>query len=150
MSDENVVNTEPATQETVTTPEPITHTDADGAIYSFFSSFGLEAFPASSVPTDEEHLPAFPYITYDAPTDWAFSVVQVTADVWYRSTSWAGVNGKVAAISQAVGDKYVLKCDNGGIIIRKGTPFAQPMGDDSDDMIKRKHLIFEFTYVTTY
>ena len=129
---------------------PIVHTDVDGAIYSFFSSFGLEAFPSSSVPTKKEDLPAFPYITYDAPTDWGLSKVQVSADVWYRSTSWAGVNGKVAEISQAVMDKYELHCDNGGIVIRKDTPFATPLGDDSDNMIKRKHLLFEFTFVTTY
>lgn len=125
------------------------HTDTDGAIYSFFSSFGLEAFPASSVPTGDD-APDFPYITYDAPTDSDLSKVSVSADVWYRSPSWAGVNGMVATIAETVGKSYPISCDNGGMIVRKGTPFAQPLADPNDNMIKRKHLIFEFTYVTTY
>jgi hypothetical protein len=127
----------------------VVHTDTDGAIYSFFNSFGLEAFPASSVPTGSD-APNYPYITYEAPIDSSMSKVTVVADVWYRSPSWAGVNGMVTLISQTVGDSYRIECDNGGMIVRKGTPFAQPLNDPEDNMIKRKHLIFEFTYVTTY
>ena len=128
----------------------MTHTDTDGVIQSFFESFGLDAYPSVSVPTNRDEKPEFPYITYDAPTDSSMGKVDVHADVWYRSTSWAGVNGKVAEISEMVGDHMQLECDNGGIVVRKGTPFAQPLGDEYDNMIKRKHLIFEFTYATTH
>ena len=74
----------------------------------------------------------------------------VSASVWYRSESWTALNAKVSEISQFVDAGHVIECDGGGIVVRKGTPFAQPMGDDSDNMIKRKNLNFEFLYATTY
>lgn len=122
----------------------------DAAIQSFFESFDLPAYPANSVPTSGDEKPAFPYITYTAPTDSSMERMMVSASVWYRSESWTGLNAKVSAISQYVDAGHVIACDGGGIIIRKGTPFAQPMGDDSDNMIKRKILNFEFLYATTY
>lgn len=119
------------------------------AIQSFFGGFGLNAYPAISVPTGED-APNFPYLTYVANTDSEMGRVMVTASVFYRSTSWIDCNAKVDEISRAIGDKTVVECDNGAIIIRKGSPWAQPMGDDSDNMIKRKILNMEFLYVTTY
>ena len=121
----------------------------DAVIQSFFESFGLPAYPAISVPTGDD-APDFPYITYSAPTDSDLSKVMVTASLWYRSTLWTEVNAMARLISQTIGQSYTLPCDEGGIIVRKGSPWAQPMGDDSDNMIKRKILTFEFTFVTTY
>jgi hypothetical protein len=121
----------------------------DAVIQSFFESFGLNAYPATSVPTGSD-APNFPYITYTAPTDWDMGRVVVSASVWYRGTSWTALNAKVKEISQAIGGAKPLVCDEGGIIIRKSTPWAQPMGDDIDNMIKRKILTFEFLYATIY
>lgn len=122
----------------------------DAVIQSFFESFGIPAYPSASVPTSGSEKPTFPYITYTASTDSGLERTIVNASVWYRSESWAGLNAKVNTISQYVGTGLTVECDGGGIIIRKGSPFAQPMGDDSDNMIKRKILIFEFLYATTY
>lgn len=117
------------------------------AIQSFFESFGIGAYPATSVPTGED-APDFPYITYTASTDNDLGRIAVTASVYYRSTSMVGLNSMVDTISQAIGAGVVLKCDDGAIIVRRGSPFAQPMGDDSDNMIKRKILTMEFLYAT--
>lgn len=122
----------------------------NAAIQSFFESFGLPAYPATSVPTSGDEKPDFPYITYIASTDQGIERVGVTASVYYRTESWTGINAKVDEISQFVGMGVVLQCDDGAIIVRKGSPWAQPMGDDSDNMIKRKILTFEFLYATTY
>ena len=122
----------------------------NAAIHSFFSSFGLTAYPASSVPTSGDEMPEYPYITYSVNTDQGVEKVQGNASVWYRSESWTGINAKVDQISQAIGTRITLECDEGGIIVRKGTPWAQPMGDDSDNMVKRKILTFEFLFATTY
>lgn len=122
----------------------------DAAIQSFFESFDLPAYPATSVPTSGNEKPAFPYITYIASTDSSMERVAVSASVYYRSESWADLNAKVKAISQYVDAGHVITCEGGGIIVRKGTPFAQPMSDDSDDMVKRKVLNFEFLYATVY
>ena len=121
----------------------------DAVIQSFFESFGLNAFPSSSVPTGSD-APEYPYITYSAPSDWDMERVTVTASVWYRGTSWTALNAKVKDISQIIGSANVLICDEGRIIVRKGSPWAQPMGDDVDNMIKRKILTFEFLFATTY
>lgn len=121
----------------------------NAAIQTFFSGFGLDSFPATSVPTGDD-APAFPYVTYSANTDSDIERTSVTASVWYRSTSWADLNAKIDQISREVGQGVVVGCDEGAVIIRKGTPWAQPMGDDSDNMIKRKILNFEFLFATTY
>lgn len=119
----------------------------DAAIQSFFESFGLNAYPATSVPTGSD-APSFPYITYNAPTDSDLGRTAVSASVWYRTTNWTQLNSKVRQISESVGSRKVLECDDGAIIVRKSTPFAQPLGDDSDNMIKRKVLTFEFLFAT--
>lgn len=122
----------------------------NAAIQSFFESFDLPAYPSISVPTSGDEMPSFPYITYLVNTDQAVERTSAMANIWYRSESWTGANAKVDEISQAVGMGVTLECDEGGIIVRKGTPWAQPMGDDSDNMIKRKILTFDFLFATTY
>lgn len=122
----------------------------NAVIHDFFSSFGLDAYPSTSVPTSGDEMPDFPYLTYVVNTDWGDTRVACTASLWYRSESWTALNAKVDEISQAIGTGMPLECSEGGIIVRKGTPWAQPMGDDSDNMIKRKILNFEFLFVTVY
>lgn len=106
------------------------------AIYNFWNTF-LTAYEENSVPTDA----TFPYITYQLVTDSLDNDVQMTASLWYRGSSWTQANAKAEEISQTIsrGGK-ILKCDNGKIWIKRGTPFAQNMGDDTDNLIKRKYL----------
>ena len=122
----------------------------EAAIQSFFASFGIPAYPDTFFPTDEDNMPDFPYLTYSAPTDSDFERVVVTARVYYRSESWLEVNAKVREISQSVGLARVLPCDNGGMIVRKGTPFSQPYGEPSDNMVRGKVLTFEFLFATVF
>lgn len=119
-------------------------------IQNFFESFGLPVYPSASVPTSGDEKPSFPYLTYAVPTSSDMDVVMCDASLWYRTESWTGINAKTEQISQQIGTGILLECDGGGIIVRKGSPFAEPMGDDTDNMIKRKILTFEFTFVTTY
>ncbi|MBO5714951.1 MAG: hypothetical protein J6S23_00975 [Clostridia bacterium] len=65
----------------------------------------------------------------------------MTASLWYRSTSWAQANAKAEEISEAIslGGK-IIKCDGGRIWIKRGTPFAQRMGDETDSLIKRIYI----------
>ena len=115
------------------------------AIYQFWSSFGLTAYEENTVPTDA----AFPYITYQLVTDSFDSEVATTASLWYRSESWAGINAKTEAISQKIsrGGK-IISCDGGAIWLKRGQPFAQNMGDESDDLIKRKYLNITAEFMT--
>ena len=115
------------------------------AIYQFWSGFGLTSYEENTVPTDA----AFPYITYQLITDSFDSEVATTASLWYRSESWAGINAKTEAISQKIsrGGK-IISCDGGAIWLKRGHPFAQSMGDESDDLIKRKYLNITADFMT--
>ena len=115
------------------------------AIYQFWSSFGLTAYEENTVPTDA----AFPYITYQLVTDSFDREIQLSASIWYRSESWTAINAKTEEISQKIsrGGK-IIACDGGAIWLKRGQPFAQSMGDESDDLIKRKHLNITAEFMT--
>lgn len=115
------------------------------AIYQFWNSFGLTAYEENTVPTDA----AFPYITYQLVTDSFDHEVPITASLWYRSESWNAINAKTEEISQKIsrGGK-IIACDDGAIWLKRGQPFAQSMGDESDDLIKRKYLNITAEFMT--
>ena len=114
-------------------------------IYQFWSSFGLTACEENTVPDNA----TFPYITYQLVTDSFDREVPVTASVWYRSESWAAINAKTEEISRKIsrGGK-IIPCDGGAIWLKRGKPFAQNMGDESDDLIKRKYLNITAEFMT--
>lgn len=115
------------------------------AIYQFWNSFGLTAYEENTVPHDAD----FPYITYQLVTDSFDSEIPLTASIWYRSERWSGINAKADEISQKIsrGGK-IIPCDGGAIWIKRGQPFAQSMGDESDDLIKRKYLNITAEFMT--
>ena len=115
------------------------------AIYQFWSSFGLTAYEENTVPTDA----AFPYVTYQLVTDSFDREVAATASLWYRSESWTGINAKTEEISQTIsrGGK-IIPCDGGSIWLKRGQPFSQNMGDESDDIIKRKYINITAEFMT--
>ena len=117
------------------------------AIYQFWNSFGLTAYEENSVPDDA----TFPYITYQLVTDGFDREVAATASLWYRSESWSAINAKTEEISQKIsrGGK-IIHCDGGAIWLKRGQPFAQNMGDESDNLIRRKYLNITQKYITSY
>ena len=118
------------------------------AYQAFWESFGLAAFEENSVP-DGEFAPDYPYITYEFMSDSLGSEVMLSASLWYRSTAWTEANDKADEIGAAIGmGGVIISCDGGGIWIKRGSPFAQSMGDERDDMIKRKLLNITAEYLT--
>ena len=115
------------------------------AIYQFWNSFGLTAYEENTVPTDA----TFPYITYQLATDSFGREIMLTASLWYRSESWTAINAKTEEISQKIsrGGK-IISCDGGAIWLKRGQPFAQSMGDESDDLIKRIYINVIAEYLT--
>ena len=115
------------------------------AIYQFWSGFDLTAYEENTVPEDA----AFPYVTYQLVTDSFDSEVAATASLWYRGERWTAINAKTEEISAHIGlGGKIIKCDGGRIWIKRGQPFAQNMGDESDDLIKRKYLNLTFEFFT--
>lgn len=118
------------------------------AVQEFFSSFGLNAYEENSVPTGED-APAFPYLTYSFSTDSLGAQVALSCSLWYRDESWVNANAKAEEISQKIGrGGTFVHLDEGAIWIRRGSPFAQSMGDPSDNMIKRKYINITAEYWT--
>ena len=115
------------------------------AIYQFWSSFGLTAYEENTVPEDA----VFPYVTYQLVTDSFDREVAATASLWYRGESWTAINAKTEEISQTIsrGGK-IISCDGGAIWLKRGHPFAQNMGDESDSLIKRKYLNITAEFIT--
>lgn len=115
------------------------------ALYQFWNSFGLTAYEENTVPDDA----AFPYITYQLVTDSFDREIPLSASLWYRSESWTSINAKTEEISQKIrrGGK-IISCDGGAIWLKRGQPFAQSMGDESDDLIKRKYLNITAEFMT--
>ena len=115
---------------------------AEQAIHAFWSSFGLTAYDENSVPDDAQ----LPYITYSLGYDSFNSNVNLTASIWYRSTSWVNITAKADDIySEITAGGKILPTDNGGIWIKRGSPFYQRMGDD-DKNIKRVYINIQLEY----
>lgn len=119
-------------------------------IYQFWNSFGIPAYEEHSVPTwtddaqTEEIRP--PYITYQLALDsFRGRSVAVTADIWDCSEAWDYVNAKADEIAAAIGSFKRLLCDEGYILVTKGSPFAQ---NYADGIYKRNYLNLYFTFIT--
>lgn len=123
--------------------------DKGQALHSFWSSFGLKAYDDASVPTGEV-APSFPYITYRAVEDNLDNQVMMQASVWYRETTWENVEKKTQQIAKGIDDLMPIKLDSGYLWIMRGTPFAQRLADESDDMIKRMYINIVAEYLTAY
>lgn len=124
-------------------------TTKTAAIYDFWAGFGLPAYDEASVPTGE-NAPEFPYITYSVVTDDIGNQVALTGSVWYKESTWVNANAKAEEINKYVGrGGKIIPCDGGAIWIMRGSPFAQSMGDESDDLIKRKYINITAEFLTT-
>lgn len=106
-------------------------------IHQFWSWFQLKAYEENAVPTGD-NAPDFPYLTYSLVTDSFGDEVGMTASIWYRSSSWTVANAKAEEILKFIGiGGVMLDTDNGRIWIKRGSPFANRLSDESDTMIKR-------------
>ena len=118
----------------------------DQAIYNFWSGFGSPAYDQNSVPDR----PVYPYITYDTYTGALDDRLILTGSLWYRSSSWEAVSLKKQQIENALYSMPPIKIDNGYLWLSLGSPFAQRMGDDADDMIKRYILNVSAEFLTAH
>lgn len=117
------------------------------AIYTFMAGFGVPAHAATSVPDNAE----FPYITYELAVDdfWGGEVA-LAMDIWYRGDSEAEPNAKAREVSKALIGCKCIPCDGGEIVLKKGSPFCQSMGDTADDKIKRRHINVTAEFITSF
>lgn len=124
------------------------------ALNAFWNSFGLLAFDENTVPEyiTNEHGDKIklepPYITYEAREDYFDNTMALSASIWYRSSSWADITAKEEQIAEFIGRGGRMVAFTGGAFwIKRGTPWAQRMGDTSDDMIRRIVLNIELEII---
>lgn len=113
-------------------------------LHAFWSSFGLKAYDENSVPDDAK----LPYLTYEVSVDDFGNTVLQTANLWYRSSSWAEITEKEQEIADFItrGGR-MLSYEGGAMWIQRGSPWAQRLGDESDDMIRRIVLNITIEYL---
>lgn len=115
------------------------------AIYNFFSQF-MTFYATTSIPDDV----VFPYGTYDLVIDaWDGGEVSMTANLWFYTTSEAIPNAKAQEISEALGDGgALLRCDEGYVWLKRGSPWCQNLADDTAINIKRRYLNITAEFLT--
>ena len=115
------------------------------ALQSFFDSI-MTSYAASSVPENA----ALPYLTYDFITSaWDGGEVGLTVNMWFRTTSEKEPNAAVDKLSNAIGLGGVqLPCDDGVIWLKRGSPWAQSLTDETDKTIKRRYINVTAEYLT--
>lgn len=114
------------------------------AYTAFWNGFGLKAYDETSVPDNL----VMPYITFEMMEDEFDHTLALTANVWYRSTSWVESVDKVKQIHEAIGrGGRLVAYDNGAFWIRRSTPWAQRVSDDNDDSVRRTVLNIEVEFI---
>ena len=117
-----------------------------GALMDFFSSFGLDAYVETNVPVGA----TFPYLTYtNVSSAFGDGDVNITVNLWYYTDSEAIPNAKAEEISKAIGlGGRLIKCDDGLIWVKRGTPFIQSLNDDNLPLIKRRYINVSAEFLT--
>lgn len=122
--------------------------DKEQALQAFWSRFGWAAFDENTVPDDAMERAGGHYITYTVAVGEFETVNALSASLWMRSRSWAEITAKSEEIFGYIGyGGKMVPYDGGRIWIRRGTPFAQRMGD-SDDSIRRIYINIEAEYLS--
>ena len=116
------------------------------ALHGFFSSFGMTAYAAASVPEDAE----LPYLTYELITSaWDGGEVGLTVNLWFYTESEKIPNGKAEELSRGIGlGGKILPCDGGYIWLKRGAPWCQSLRDEASPNITRRYLNVTAEYLT--
>lgn len=126
--------------------------DKDIVLHNFWAQFA-PAYDENSVPDNKDiiriHGSAYPRITYDLVLDDSINECAMSASIWDRSSSWEGVTEIFESINDTLSNGgVILPYQGGGMWIKKASPWAQRMGDSSDDSIKRIFLNISVEYIS--
>lgn len=106
----------------------------------------MRFYPSTSVPDDV----VLPYGTYELITSaWGEEPVGLTVNLWFYTESEAIPNAKAQELSEAIGRGGVrLKCDDGYIWLKRGSPWCQSLSDETSSTIKRRYINITAEYQT--
>lgn len=102
------------------------------------------------VSTSDPEDAIFPYGTYELITGaWGDEPVGLTVNLWFYTESEAIPNAKAQAISEAIGYGGVrIKCDDGYIWLKRGSPWCRSLSDETSPTIKRRYINITAEYQT--
>lgn len=122
--------------------------DRDQAMHQFWSGFGIKAYDENTVPDDALEKNDDHYLTYVFINTGFNMPTLASASLWYRDTSWAAIAAKTQQIGNFLGEGgTIVPYDDGALWIKRGSPFAQRMGDE-DDTIRRVYINVEIEYLS--
>ena len=114
------------------------------ALDRFWRSFGWDAYDETSVPDTAK----LPYITYEGSSDNFDHPIAQVVNLYDRSTSWKTIAEMLNDIEHRIGrGGAIVKYDGGAMWIKRGTPWAQRMADESNDTVRRVVLNIETEYI---
>jgi hypothetical protein len=112
------------------------------ALNAFFNGFGIPGYLEDNIPPSAE----LPYLTYHPtiPGGWN-EPGTFHARLWYPSAKGrAPVLQTEDKISAALADGLTIECEGGAILLRTGSPWAQPL-DNPPEGYLCEYLNFELT-----
>lgn len=102
------------------------------------------AYDETSVPDGA----GFPRITYEGVSDDFGEQIASSASIWTRSSSWSEAETLKKQIEAKITrGGIMIATDSGAIWVKRGNPFAQRLGDPSDDLIRRIVLNLELEFI---
>lgn len=111
---------------------------------AFWQRFGLKFYDENTVPEGA----SLPYGTYNESISYFDEPVMMSASLWYKSKSWADITQKAMEIAAYIGLGGIkVPFDGGQLWIKRGTPFAQRMSDDNEQ-IRRIYINVEVEYLS--
>lgn len=117
------------------------------ALQAWLEGFGMPVYSAQGVPDGTEP----PYITYTPVSGaWGDGEQAVTVDLWLRTESEAKANAAAEAMGCALGlGGVMLRCDGGGLWVKRGSPFWQAV-DSGEPGVKRRYVNLSIENITPY
>lgn len=122
------------------------------AIYNLWSGFDIPAIDEQSAYDAETLIQLgidFPYLTFQTAIGDFAQKFSLSADLYYRSTSWAEIEEKAAEIADYIGlGGKIIHYDGGALWIKRGNPMYQRMSADNPFDIRRIHININAEFLT--
>ena len=113
------------------------------ALYKFYNSFGIPAYPNSNVPDDV----IFPYLIYEPYIANNGNELSPAINLYCYTDSEAQPNDLADKISKAIGQGISIKTDDGAMYIYHNTGW-QPIVDNTNSAIKRRYTTLSIVFNT--
>ena len=102
----------------------------------------LPCYVEGDVPTTAK----VPYATHRIPTGAFGDIGSIEVDIWHTKGHAAEAGALCMRLYRALGlGGQMVTCDGGAVLLRRGTPFSQPVATDSAE---RRYVNVDIEYLT--